>query len=892
MLGKKHKSNCTLISPLILLVFGFTLIGMTGVAFTQSPGDLWEVGQKSFAERNFDQAYGEFESAGKIFLTENQPLKYLKCRIEMARCSQFTSVVSRQEIGEIIGPGITLIGQNPTLRNSLEAAEAYQFLARYQWSINGQYDEALLSYQNSLDICSAMGDSSRYFQMSAWSDLSHVYSNREQFDEALQYAQKALNISQQIYGQDDVENGPRYFSLGFAYYRKGYLDEAIEVIKKGIEILEDKDGPDMQIGLGYNNLTAVYVAKLDQEGARQSALAAEKILSKYLGPDHEAIGIIYFDLGSMYSDLGEYQLAEENLHKAIGIFQKKFGTAYPQFPQLFHQLGYCYDQTGRFSEAEEWHKKAYQLNINSFGSKHPRTGDSFRQLAHHYILEGNVEQAKWAIDKGMLVVENKENQSSMLRAGLYEEKGEFLRRSRDWQGAIDAYDQAILSICTPDYPLEALTVDQSFNPLYYSQFNSEKAKIQFLAFQENQDTTVLFAALNTARKAHQGIRKLRSSYQGAQSKLFLQKRARDHYNLMLEMLFVASEIGDDRKWLAEAWQISEQSKSLLLLEEIKRAQLTYSGIPQQMTDSLARLRQDLNLLQETLAEWSDNGDSATLADKQLKFIRLQNEIYAFEDLLHDKYPQFNSVTQDLFPVELHKICSLLPKESALWEYYLGDSSIFIFQLAEDPHWQRISVSQGFIERLNQYRNEVRNLESILKNPDEALARYDQSGKALFSVLIPQSLLENTSIKNVVIVPDQELGYISFEGLKNPANNRYLLEDYAITYAYSGTLYGWQLSQASNIVLKDFAGFAPSYSPPDSANYLNDLAVTDLYRAGRFDLPGARQEVEQISRLVDGDVWVGEEATETRFKEIAPNRALLHLSLHGMIDEDDPMHSRL
>lgn len=848
---------------------------------------LYQRAQTAFQNQQFDQAYQFFENAGQHYLENENDHHYLKCRVEMARCSQFTSLVSRQAMGDIINPAINLISNKNELEKYLVAAECYQFLARYQWAINGQYDESINSYEKALEICAQMGDSARQYRMATFSDLSHVYSNQEEFDRALRYARLALEISREIYGEDHVENGARYYSLGFTYYRKGFFDDAIREIKKGIRLLEEHNGPEMQIGLGYNNLAAVYVAKLDKDGAKQSSLAAQEILSRYLGPEHEAIGTILWDLGSMYVDLEEFDLAEENLKRAIEIFRNKFGDAYPQFPQLFHQLAFCYDQTGNFARAEEWHLQAYQLNRQTFGDEHPRTGDSFRQLTNHYLEQKDLSQAEAVLERGLTIVNKPGNQSTILRAGLFEAQAKYLELKGELKKSIQAYDEAIRAICFEEDG-QTCSVDQTFNPLYFTQFNSDKTRILFREYLIGNDKALLHAALISARQAHAGIRALRNSYQDAESKLFLQKRARQHYNLMLEILFSIWINKRDQDILTEAWQISEQAKSLLLLEEIKSTRISLAGVPDDLLDSIRHLRQVLNFQKQRINESSASNDSTG----QVAFIKTRSKLSTLEDSMEKDHPAYHALRMEMTPVALADVVAILPPSTTLIEYYLGDTSLFVFKIDKQVTWHKIKLTENFSTEVGAYREAMQQLEDILENPRGALEAFQRRSKYLYSQLLSDSRDSSFLQGNhVMIVPDQELGYISFESLVDPLTNRYLIEDYTVSYAYSASLYALEMQGIHDRSLQDFAGFAPEY-PRDSNRYNQDLALNILYRDGRFDLPGAQEEVTQISELLAGDMWAGNEATESIFKEKAPDYSLIHLSLHGLIDEADPMQSRL
>jgi len=119
------------------------------------------------------------------------------------------------------------------------------------------------------------------------------------------------------------------------------------------------------------------------------------------------------------------------------------------------------------------------------------------------------------------------------------------------------------------------------------------------------------------------------------------------------------------------------------------------------------------------------------------------------------------------------------------------------------------------------------------------------------------------------MPHEDLNYIPFQVLQNPADNRYLGERLQISYASSATIL-LSLQQAGNIAKGRL------------------LAVADP------DIIEAPDEVETIARLypstsrVVSNVLVKEAALKTLVGEYN----LLHLSVHGVFDPQEPLLSHL
>jgi CHAT domain-containing protein len=87
-----------------------------------------------------------------------------------------------------------------------------------------------------------------------------------------------------------------------------------------------------------------------------------------------------------------------------------------------------------------------------------------------------------------------------------------------------------------------------------------------------------------------------------------------------------------------------------------------------------------------------------------------------------------------------------------------------------------------------------------------------------------------------------------------------------------------------------ASVTAAESPGDPA--LRSLLTRN--RAALSPLPATRGEVEQLAALY-GDAaatFVGEQATEERVKQLAPQARILHFATHGLLDERFPLDSAL
>jgi CHAT domain-containing protein len=86
-------------------------------------------------------------------------------------------------------------------------------------------------------------------------------------------------------------------------------------------------------------------------------------------------------------------------------------------------------------------------------------------------------------------------------------------------------------------------------------------------------------------------------------------------------------------------------------------------------------------------------------------------------------------------------------------------------------------------------------------------------------------------------------------------------------------------------------FAPYYGrniPEETVS--KRLRQSDLDQLVR--IPGVKEEVSRIAKIKPTDVFLDRRATETNFKHAAANYTILHLAMHTILDDNDPLYSKL
>ncbi len=152
----------------------------------------------------------------------------------------------------------------------------------------------------------------------------------------------------------------------------------------------------------------------------------------------------------------------------------------------------------------------------------------------------------------------------------------------------------------------------------------------------------------------------------------------------------------------------------------------------------------------------------------------------------------------------------------------------------------------------------------------------------------------TEVKQITFIPDGVLHYIPFEilitSIEGPADKKYLIQDFTINYLHStGFTELYQNTESQSLT---YMGFSPGYKQESEA-LLASRSARDNQIAGMLQkLPMAEEEVKNSASLWNGDYYSNENATEENFKRFAGDAGIIHIASHAIIDDEEPMNSKL
>ena len=180
---------------------------------------------------------------------------------------------------------------------------------------------------------------------------------------------------------------------------------------------------------------------------------------------------------------------------------------------------------------------------------------------------------------------------------------------------------------------------------------------------------------------------IKRNYQERGTKEDLIEQFYEVFRKALKIKYLLYEATGERQYLAAAFQLSEKSKNLILLEALKNVKaFEASGIPDSILAKENQLRINITFLENKRFEEAQQ----KTADKN-EIGKLNSDIFdlkrQYEQLLariESKYPDYYQLKFETSQVSVKAIQeNILAKNQSLLEYFLGDSTLYAFLIKKD-----------------------------------------------------------------------------------------------------------------------------------------------------------------------------------------------------------------
>ena len=737
-------------------------------------------------------------------------------------------------------------------------ATTYYNIGRTYSGLN-QFPEAIGAYEKSGDYFEQAGLRRDLIYILA--DLGALYFIREDYEKARKYSERSIAIADGVRADsplgawpDDFGRARALLTLGEIESRDGDNEVAVQKLEGSLALYQ---------GLGRGNSSYdLYVER------------------------------IYSALGRAYPEVGESARALLYLGKALEIANAQSDTT--MIASLHNDIGYLYLEQEDYAQANAQFGESLKIYVAEKNQ---------REEARVLLNLGVVDQRRSNYDDALRYFRGSLRAATAtdiaeVQIAADEGIGVVLIAKMDFHGATEALDKGLaiakrLSDKTRQTEILWRMAQVCYEMGNYSQSAalaesavslaraSRLSKLLYLATttlgQSYAAQKKVEIAISTLTQAVEEVEAMRDEVAGREEErqVFFESKVTP-YQALMDLLIQQGRSLD-------ALLYAERAKGRVLLDVLSggRAELTKALTPAER-ENVQHLNRNISNLNEQIRK-AETNNSASLESLYPRLDAARLEYQSFQDAAFVTHPELNVRSGRTATIDRSGIDGLTRNsDSAYLEYVVSKERVYLFVLTatkatNGPQLKAYPLTvtpAELVRKVDQFHEELANL-----NPD-----YSGNAHELYSLLVAPAAEQLKGVETLCIVPDGVLWNLPFQALM-PADEHYLLEDHSIYYAPS-------LSVLREMSEKRRGG--------RNANSLiafgNPVIGKDEQRqVDLCPLPEAENEVGSIAKTAGLEakrVFIGRDASEKTFKNLAPGFSVIHLATHGVLDNRNPLYSHL
>ena len=812
---------------------------------------------------------------------------------------------------------------------------AYGILGIIYFNKN-EYKKALGPIQKGLDIRkAAKGDMDQ--------DLFYSYNNKAScyfrlgdLTEAEENFNKALEVAN-YQGWDENSNVALvYINLAAVSGMRRRITKVVEFAQNGVDILLKINNEK------YNNLLAGGYAILGRGyrdiGEFDKSLAflekARIVYENKFGANSIGVANQLLAMGQVYDRLDKSKEAIDCYLSALQIQKAFYKGENDKTADSYEAIGKILLKEDRLEEAREKAIQAYQIRKNKFGEEHTAVAASYGSLAKIAIAEQNYDQAE-SNAKNALAINRTAHEDGVHPsiASNYLQLAEIEKERGNLEASFEFVKAALGSLLGEEQKnkvLSSLSLVEIGDFSLLADIVFFEASLKKQAYLEQFNQNAFNEAIAAYQNAFDYVRSVRQRYDFASSKTFILQKAIPAYEELINMYWQAYERSNDAQLLNEMYVLNEETSSVLLMDAIQEtAAKSFSGIPESIQEREAQLKIDLSYYEERIYKEKQKGEKANqdqINDWKTIIFELQTEYEDLLSLIGEKYPEYYNLKYQEHQISLKEVQNFLPNANTLLvDYYLGDTTLIVFGITKDQvHINYQKVDDLLFQQIKELRTMISSPPLVSSDKEQELEFYafSNTARSLYSQLLDNTI-QQFKAEELIILPHGALGYIPFHILlaSEPTPEQkeelyyrgldYLFRTYRIRYEYAASLLIQE--QVSNKGGHGYLGFAPKYQDNEEgtseprgdqeetedqlATLIEDASnlevqLNEAVRGPLSPLLFNQPEVKEVAALFKTEGYLAQEASEMNFKERAEKAQVLHLAMHTLLNDEDPLYSQL
>jgi CHAT domain-containing protein/tetratricopeptide (TPR) repeat protein len=732
-------------------------------------------------------------------------------------------------------------------------------------------------------------------------NIGVAYNSFGDFSQAVDFFTDFITEGNKFYGENNREVISSYAGLLGSLIKnkdydrlKSYTFDVLEKLRTNSSLLTFRDLSDLyqNIGVAYSHIGDYAKEKVYLE------LALEYSNKANLPVDHNYINLIN-NLAATYGYLGMTEKETEFFEKGISLAVSN--NSYLAF-NFINSYAIELGNSGRADKGEKLLSDLVRKTKSIYGTGsryYITTLIDFAEYIRDY--KNDADNSIPMFLEGMKYLEN-HNEEVLLRDPVLigyslavSKKGESLK-------ALEIIQDLLFQTAVPG---RSHDLYENPDPATLKSDNRilkilrSKHEILKEIYSDSASIEGLKALANTSESIILLIDKIRMSISEEESRLVLGDRYRDLYLMAIyDFEQCYNKIGEEL-YLEKIFEYTERCKVAGLLAATRELNAIQFHIPSDIAAFEKSVQRDMGYINSQISTENEKviPDGELLSNLNSE---LSNKIKTRDSLVmtfEKNFPGYFAIKYNTSSPKLKDIPSITGRNTNYLNYVVSDSALYIFLV--NRRYQKFftqTIDSGFFRKLWQFRY-------LLSNPskdDNARTEFNEFQEIGFDLY--NSLIEPVKAflisDNLLISTDNLLSYLPFEVLLTSKYTGksilyreldYLMNEFNISYAYSVTLVKELVSRKPE-KNRDLVAFAPEYKT--NINIDSIFLKRQVQNRYLYDLPYSREEAEYVSSVSKGTPFLNGEARESEYKKVAGQFGIIHLAMHTILNDQNPMNSAM
>jgi CHAT domain-containing protein/ketosteroid isomerase-like protein len=717
----------------------------------------------------------------------------------------------------------------------------------------GNFAEALVFFQKSVAFYEALGDKTEIPDL--FSYMGQVHFARGSYADARVCFLKSLAVAEEIGDKSDIANALN--TIGALSSIQGDYAQGVEYYRRSLAICEELNDT-MVMATPLNNLGSSYRLLgnnvLALEYYQRSLKLTEAI------DDKKRMANTLANIAEIHLSQANYSQALEYLKRALELAES--GGFKPDVVAFEHIVGNVHVERRDYALALAHYEKSLSMS-EALGQKMP-TAFTLQSIGNVHLLQGNGARALDYLQRSLVLAEQLNDTLGI--AGAQIGFSNVYLAQGDYAKALEAADRALAAGWQMQKPDVLWTSHYLIGRSQRALGNLESARRSFT-------------------DAIKIIEEMRAGVAGGEEdkQRFFQDKL-NPYHSMVELLIESHNFND-------ALMYAERARGRTLLDVLSSGRV---NVIKAMTKEEQEREQALNaalvVINSQLQEATQRRNTAALAELKTKQEKARLEYEAFQTNLYAAHPELKVQRGQSRLLSIEELDQLFNDDkTALLEYVVGEKDSHLFVITKAGKRVTLKVyplgltAKKLAEESESFRQKIADRDLSVKTP----------GRQLYDKIVKPAETQLRGVNKLIIVPDGVLWDLPFQALYR-GERGYLLEDFAISYAPSLSVLREMKRKRSTSASAGRGSELLAVGNPDMN--VEEMAKGSLLRDDDFvPLPGAEQEVNKLGELYGRNrskVLIGDKATEEEVKSEAERYRLLHFATHAILDDRNPMYSRI